>query len=339
MVRAPLYYLDRVVPPSTRSTGTVSIEPVTDVDRNARGIVIKERDVDVRDGRSRSGGPAPTFDRFGFELREQPLGGADLLEHDEVVRTYLPQCEELVRDVVGGERVIAFGYNLRAAQTANRVPLNGNRQVKGPAQVVHADFTLDGSRQWVEDLGSDRLPEAARGLGLEGKLDPDTVQAMLDGSMPWKLVTVWRNRGVRPISDNSLAVCDGASVAVDDVTVCDIRYGNDGRVGEAYFARESDEHRGGGSPSSPATRRWSSSSGTTPGPSRARAACVRAAISGRPLPALVVQPPHAGDDRAPPREHRRATARPGLAQLARDRRPVGAGRRPDDHVRREPSSV
>jgi hypothetical protein len=238
--RTTLAYLSQDAPGSIRRDGTLSIEPDADVDRTISGVEIQEVATEVRDARSARGSAAPHVARNGFELRHEPTPAIDFLDHAAVVEQYLPRCEELVLDAVGGRQAIAFDYNIRAAERAARGRVLGDRRfVHGPARVVHADFTLDGSRQWIRDLVSGAAPTTVA-ADERAPVDAAGLDALLDGSTPWRFVTIWRNRSDEPVRDNALAMCDGSSVRAPDLAACEIRYAH--RVGEAYFARPAAAH-------------------------------------------------------------------------------------------------
>lgn len=240
MARTTLAYLSRDAPGSIRRDGTLSIEPDADVDRTISGVEIEEVATEVRDARAALGSSAPQVARNGFGLYPDPAPAIDFLDHDAVVQRYLPRCEELVLDAVGGGQAIAFDYNIRAAERAERGRVLGDRRfVHGPARVVHADFTLDGSRQWIRDLVSGSAPTTVA-VEERAPIGEAIGEALLGGSMPWRFVTIWRNRSTEPVRDNALAMCNGSSVRAEDLAACEIRYAH--RVGEAYFARPAPTH-------------------------------------------------------------------------------------------------
>lgn len=280
MSRTTLAYLSHDAPGSIRRDGTLSIEPDADVDRTISGVEVQEVATEVRDARDARGSAALQVARNGFELRHDPTPAIDFLDHAAVVEQYLPHCEELVLDAVGGRQAIAFDYNIRAAERSERGRVLGDlRFVHGPARVVHADFTLDGSRQWIRDLVSGAAPTTVA-ADERAPVDVAGLGALLDGSMPWRFVTIWRNRSDEPVRDNALAMCDGSSVRAPISP-------HARSTTPTGSARPTSPDRplptsGGGTRSSTGTRCSSSNSGTPPGcspgrmaPSRTPTATVR----------------------------------------------------------------
>jgi len=181
----------------------------------------------------------------GFELLARPLAdpALDFFDHHQVVRTYYPNCAEIVREASGARLVRAFDHNVRsAAGKRSKRRIEGGQQVQGPASVVHGDYTLTSAPQRLRDLtrppGSNDTLRTALAEG-EALLDRDEVErAIADGR--FAIINLWRNIVAEPVAVHPLALCDASTVSPDDLVVFEIHYAD--RVGENYFAKRSDRH-------------------------------------------------------------------------------------------------
>ena len=212
------------------------------IDRNAdgnttesRGIELESHEVPLVNGRE---GSPPTWALHGFELLDAPLETPpDFLDHDTVISQYYPDCAALVREATGAE-VFAFDHNLRSASAkAQGKRVAGGQDVQGPAHVVHGDYTLRSAPDRLRQLAA---PPSGNDT-LKGHL-PDGVslvpgplaeQALAGGR--FAIINVWRSIVDDPVVTNPMALCDGQSVAPDDLVVFEIHYAD--RVGENYFAK------------------------------------------------------------------------------------------------------
>jgi hypothetical protein len=215
-------------------------------DARWEGVDLVERDMSVANARRFAGADRPTLVENGFEMRAHRLASPDLdfLTHEKVVRTYYPQCAELVREVSGARFVAAFDHNVRSALgKRSKQRIEGGQQVQGPAHVVHGDYTLTSAPQRLRDLTrpptrNDTL-RAVLGNG-DALLDADEVERILtDGR--FAIINVWRNITDKPVLTHPLALCDAASVRPEDLVVFEIHYHD--RIGENYFAKHAARHR------------------------------------------------------------------------------------------------
>lgn len=124
------------------------------------------------------------FDRHGFTLVRQATD-VDFADAADVQRRYHPQVCRIVQEVTGAREVFAFMGILRGGDK----DLGG-----GPALSAHVDFNAASLRSWVAKLAPDRAAEFA-GRRLMN-------------------VNVWR--GVKPVRNSPLAVCDARSVERGD---------------------------------------------------------------------------------------------------------------------------
>ncbi len=229
-VRSSLYRNGRVLTRRDRDGG----------DDHWEGVDLEARPMPVQDARSLALEESPTLASNGFEMVTRSLANPDLdfLNHDHVVRSYYPECAEIVREASGAVFAAAFDHNVRSAAGKNsRHRMRGGQHVQGPARVVHGDYTLTSAPQRLRDLtrpstGNDTLRTVlAEGTSL---LDRAEVDHALDAGR-FAIINVWRNIVPEPVATHPLALCDALSVEPEDLVVFEIHYAD--RIGENYFAK------------------------------------------------------------------------------------------------------
>ena len=244
MSTATINYLAQDVAPSLFRNGEVLTYRDRDgSDGGSRGVRVESCSIDVQDGRAAQSAGDIDLARSGYELLPEAVGqDVDFLDHSDVVRNYYPQCEAVLRQATGAQ-VFAFDHNIRYAsgkQQSQRIA--GGQTVQGPAHMVHGDYTLTSAPQRLRDLasppgGNDTLREfLAEG---ESAVPPELAEAALSGGR-FAIINVWRNIAPEPVVRDPLALCDGRSVAPDELVVFEIHYKD--RIGENYFARRGDAH-------------------------------------------------------------------------------------------------
>ena len=123
-------------------------------DSGFEGIDLESREMAIVDARGLPPAEHPTLAANGFELLERPTAHTDLdfLDHEAVVRTYYPECVEIMKAATGAT-VAAFDHNVRSASgKSDKRRIAGGQQVQGPAHVVHGDYTLTSAPQRLRDL-------------------------------------------------------------------------------------------------------------------------------------------------------------------------------------------
>ena len=215
-------------------------------DAGWEGVDLRPWDMPVRDARRLDAAERRTLSANGFEMLPHVLETPDLdfFDHEQVVRSYYPQCAEVVREATGARLVAAFDHNVRSAlgkQSKQRI--QGGQQVQGPAHVVHGDYTLTSAPQRLRDLT--RPPtsnDTLRTVLGEGQslLDADEVERALAGGR-YAIINLWRNIVAEPVATNPLALCDAACVRPEELVVFEIHYHD--RIGENYFAKHSNDHQ------------------------------------------------------------------------------------------------
>lgn len=215
-------------------------------DSGRQGIDLREYSMPVHDARMRSSGETCRLEANGFELVARPFDAPDFdfFSHDDVVARYYPHCAALVSEWTGA-RAVAFDHNIRSAsgQKAQR-RIRGGQNVQGPAHLVHGDYTLTSGPARLRALA--QTPggnDTVRSLLAEGEslLDASDVERVVAGDGRFAIINVWRNIAPEPVASHPMALCDGQTVAPEELVVFEIHYPD--RVGENYFAKHDPRHR------------------------------------------------------------------------------------------------
>ena len=139
------------------------------------------------------------LERNGFVLLEHLTAVRNFYDAEEVRRVYYPEIIELVKQLLGAEKVLVFGEIARSDETNTR---DGRR----PAYGAHVDYGERTVRQFARDqLGEE---EAARWL-----------------TRGFVLMNLWRP--IRPVHRTPLALCDASSVVREDLNDSEVRGGLD----------------------------------------------------------------------------------------------------------------
>jgi hypothetical protein len=163
-----------------------------------------------------------SLDVQGFALVPHDTAVANFYDEAEIRQRYLAEAEQLVRDVTGAGRVIAFDHNVRNGAKAQA----GEAGVREPVRRVHNDFTARSGHTRA------RLELEARGLA------PAEIDRLL--AQRFALINVWRPiRG--PVLDTPLALIDARTIAPRDLVLQDLIYRD--RIGETYAVTYNPAHR------------------------------------------------------------------------------------------------
>ena len=166
----------------------------------------ESRDVDIINAR-------PDADRFdldreGFAFRRYDSAVADFYDDDQVRAVYYPEMERLVAHATGATKVVVFDHTIRVQNETARAA----RQVRGPVNGVHNDFTVNSAPQRVRDL-----------------LPPDEAEARL--RKRYGSINVWRPLR-EPVQDRHLVICGYADIADGNLIASERHYGD--RIGGVY---------------------------------------------------------------------------------------------------------
>jgi hypothetical protein len=238
-------YLDNTVPPSLFRNGQVKVTRYPDgSDSPMIGVIMEQKEVTILDAREVGEGERWSCHANGFELLHVPLepDNIDFFDQFEVADAYYRQCARLVSEVTGAQ-AYAFDHNIRSwsgQKSGKRVA--GEQKVQPPIHLVHGDYTLTSGPQRLRDLTRppSKNDTLRRMLPEGGSLieEKKAEHALSDGR--FAIINVWRNISDAPVETYPLALCDGFSVAPQDLVVFEIHYQD--RIGENYFARHSPSH-------------------------------------------------------------------------------------------------
>lgn len=166
-----------------------------------------EHDITIHDGRA--GAAAYTLDGDGFAFRRYATAVKDLYDDAEVRAVYYPEMEALIKQATGASKVVIFDHTPRIDDTAAQ----DSRALRGPAKVVHNDFTIPSAAQRVRDV-----------------LPADEAEARLQKR--FGSINVWRPIS-GPVETAPLMICGWHDIADEDLITAERRY-PDGRVGSIY---------------------------------------------------------------------------------------------------------
>ncbi|MFT5114314.1 MAG: hypothetical protein ACI8P9_003651 [Parasphingorhabdus sp.] len=240
-------FLTKSVESSLYRNGKVLIRRDADgSDSGREGLDFEKQPLSVINARASADKDRPGLIRNGFELFDAPFTNTklDFLDHQQVVEHYYAECEAIMQQATGG-RAYAFDHNVRsAAGKQSKQRIKGGQQVQGPAHTVHGDYTLTSAPQRLRDLA--RPPSGNDTLRYklsqeQSLLDAEEINALLENNQRFAIINVWRNIVIEPVVMHPLALCDGKTVAPEDLVVFEIHYPD--RIGENYFARHSNKQQ------------------------------------------------------------------------------------------------
>lgn len=162
--------------------------------------------VPIHDCRARAAGLS--LDREGFVLLNSATMVKDFYDSGELARVYDPECETLVKQQTGAEKVVVFDHTIRVQSDDKRREMKVRETVK----LAHNDYTEKSGPQRVRDL-----------LGVE--------EAERRLKHRYAFYNLWRPI-TGPVLSVPLAMCDARTVAPQDWVICDLVYAD--RIGEIY---------------------------------------------------------------------------------------------------------
>lgn len=138
------------------------------------------------------------LERDGFVLTDHTTAVRDFRDADKVQRRYVPEIEELIRDITGAPKVLVTGTVLRWGERAEE---SGSASVNSrPARFVHVDYSRksfnDFARMHLENAGEE---EPEKWLG--GRYVAYNI---------WRVITP-------PPQDVPLGICAAWSTSPEDV--------------------------------------------------------------------------------------------------------------------------
>lgn len=192
-----------------------------------------------------------SLDRNGFSLvfDEESQRGIDFMNEKEIISTYYPQCERLLREVIVGSTgkdvlVKAFDHNIRSQNMfEEEKKIEGGNIVQTPVSFVHGDYTKTSAPRRLEKLGeAPKINDALRAvLGEKPLLHATEIDRASNDGGRYLFVNVWRSIDrENPVSDCPLACCDAVTNTLESLLTFEIHYAD--RIGENYFARYRENH-------------------------------------------------------------------------------------------------
>ena len=168
----------------------------------------------------------PSLDVEGIALHRHATKVTDFRDRDQVLGVYLPEIEQLVRELTGASYVFVIpGGGL--VRFAERSPHFGTGMNTQPARFPHVDFTHKSAPGIAVD-------------GFGGEVAPLKPGQRLVGYNIWRATTA-------PPQDVPLAVCDVRTIVRKDLVVADGVYDEGDPAtwwtSEAYLLRHSPAHR------------------------------------------------------------------------------------------------
>lgn len=233
---APFTYQGQGVHRSIFSSGKVKTK-MHQEKYDFSGCDFVKHDCPVTNGR----GHNYTLDENGVTLKEHVCEHVDYFDEDQILQKYYPICCDLVKQVTGAEKVIAFDHNVRSKTLADVKAKAAGAQVQGPVFLVHNDYTVTSAPQRVRDLAKPpKANDTLRNvLGDKPLINPDEVNQLLSGR--FAIINVWRNIKPTPIQKFPLGLCDGRTVCKDDIITFELHYVD--RVGLTYQTVHNEKHR------------------------------------------------------------------------------------------------
>lgn len=158
----------------------------------------------------------PTLDRNGFQLLAHRSALADFRDETQIRSIYYPESEALLERATGAAKVVIFDHTLRLDVSGH-----GQQGIREPVRRVHNDQTFVSGPRRVRD----HLPAEEAEQRLKKR---------------FAIVNLWRPIGSR-VETAPLAMCDGRSIAVEDLVASDLVYPD--KVGETYALLPNARHR------------------------------------------------------------------------------------------------
>jgi hypothetical protein len=138
-----------------------------------------------------------SLEKNGFVLVRQPTAVKNFYDPEEIQRVYYPEVTDLVKRLIGAEKVIVFGD---IARSDDPKTVDGRRPSYG-AHVDYGDVTV---RNFAEEF----LGKEEAGHWLQRR---------------YVLMNLWRP--IKPVYKTPLALCDASTVVESDLNDSEVRGG------------------------------------------------------------------------------------------------------------------
>ncbi|MEX2615741.1 MAG: CmcJ/NvfI family oxidoreductase [Alphaproteobacteria bacterium] len=155
--------------------------------------------------------------KHGFVFRQHRTAVKNFFDEQDVLNTYYPEIENLIRKESGASRVVVFDHTVRTTDSSH----HAERWIRSTVKSVHNDYTERSAPQRVRDI----LPPAEADAALQRR---------------FAIIQVWR--GIQPVVESEpLAMCDGRSIPASGFIRNERRYRD--RTGETYHIAHNPAHK------------------------------------------------------------------------------------------------
>lgn len=125
----------------------------------------------------------------GFELQRHRTSVTDFGDPEQLERIYRPEIEQLIQKLTGADKVIVFHMQLRDSGP------DAAAGIRRPARIAHVDYDEDTFRLRAREVLGDEADEWL--------------------AHRFMAINIWR--GVKPVENVPLAVCDARTVRHEDL--------------------------------------------------------------------------------------------------------------------------
>jgi len=161
----------------------------------------------LRDGRTLEDAG---LDSSGFLLLQHSSAVDDWNDREQVARVYYAEMAEKIKEMLGASHCFVNSHVIRKAS-----PSGSEERTFPPFFEVHSDFTENYKEDLVRSLASGI--EHTPTFGVLERLQKEGITCDDLRASRLLVLHVWRNVSDHPLRDSPLAVCDGRSVAPEDL--------------------------------------------------------------------------------------------------------------------------
>lgn len=197
--------------------------------------------VEIKNGRDRDW----SLDVHGFKKVDHVSQVNDFYNEKTICCQYYPECEQLVKNVTGANKVFAFYHTVRSHMS---VPGARQRKKQGfpvedPAATVHVDYSSACSARVVRQFAKrpSEWQDPRPLLGPKPFMDISETDDYILGKKRWAIINVWRNLSSHPVQRTPVALAVGTSISLDDIITFQAKAGQ-WQSKEYYFASHSKAH-------------------------------------------------------------------------------------------------
>jgi hypothetical protein len=160
-----------------------------------------------------------TLDRHGFQWCHHESIEKEFTDEQAIQSAYYKECEQLLQDVTGAQRVHIFNHKVRRGPTQWHHLGLKNLANRGPVTRTHVDQSYEGAE-----------------LRLRWEFPNDADELV---NKRYQIINIWRP--IETILKDPIAVADAGSVPDSDLVGAEMT--EDDFKGESWVVRHSPEHR------------------------------------------------------------------------------------------------